>query len=145
VPLVFLLPKTLKWFGSPIVWLWAYLMKVMILSVPDEGYGFECTWWRLWLWAYLMKVMTLSIPDEGYDFERTWWRLWLWAYLMKVMTLSVPDEGYDFERTWWRLFQNRTERIKLISTFLLFSFIFESVDFFSSVAICYFPESMDER
>jgi hypothetical protein len=65
------------------------------LSVPDEGYDFERTWWRLWLWAYLMKVMTLSIPDEGYDFERTWWRLWLWAYLMKVMTLSVPDEGYS--------------------------------------------------
>ena len=42
-----------------------------------------------------MKVMALSVPDEGYDFERTWWRLWLWAYLMKVMTLSVPDEGYS--------------------------------------------------
>jgi hypothetical protein len=72
-----------------------WVSNCLTLSVPDEGYDFERTWWRLWLWAYLMKVMTLSVPDEGYDFERTWWRLWLWAYLMKVMTLSVPDEGYS--------------------------------------------------
>ena len=70
---------SLKLFGFPVLWFWAYLMKV-ILSVPDEGY-FECTWRRLF-WAYLMKVI-LSVPDEGY-FERPWWRLF-WAYLMKVI------------------------------------------------------------
>ena len=36
---------SLKLFGFPVLWFWAYLMKV-ILSVPDEGYS-ECTWWRL--------------------------------------------------------------------------------------------------
>jgi hypothetical protein len=91
-----ILTRTFDILALMIIWLWAYLMKV-ILSVPDEGY-FERTWWRLF-WAYLMKVI-LSVPDEGY-FERTLWRFF-WAYLMKVI-LSVPDEGY-FERTWWRLF-----------------------------------------
>jgi hypothetical protein len=42
-PLVFLLPKTFKYFG------------------------FERTWWRLFRWVYLMKVIPLSVPDEGYS------------------------------------------------------------------------------
>jgi hypothetical protein len=50
------------------------------------------TWWRLFLWAYLMKVIPLSVLDECYSFERTWWRLLLWAYLMQVIPLNVLDE-----------------------------------------------------
>jgi hypothetical protein len=86
----FLAPKNFQ-----IFWLWAYLMKVILLSVPDEGYSVERTWWRLFRWAYLMKVIPLSVPDEGYSVERTWWRLFRWAYLMKVIPLSIPDEGYS--------------------------------------------------
>jgi hypothetical protein len=75
----------------PILWLWAYLMKVIQaertwwrlfrLSVPDEGYSG---------WAYLMKVIQA---------ERTWWRLF---------RLSVPDEGYS---------RNLSCALNLISTF----------------------------
>ena len=74
-------------FGFPIFRFWAYLMKV----IPETCRDFERTWWRLfqkrvmilsvpdegyyrnvsWFWAYLMKV----IPETRRDFERTWWRL----------------------------------------------------------------------
>jgi hypothetical protein len=57
-----------------------------------------------------MKVITLRVPDEGYYFTRTWWRLLLYAYLMKVIILRVPDEGYYFKRTWWRLFSTHVVR-----------------------------------
>jgi hypothetical protein len=37
-------------------------MKVIPLTVLDEGYSFE---------RYLMKVIPLGVLDEGYSFERT--------------------------------------------------------------------------
>jgi hypothetical protein len=96
--------KTLyKSFDFPILWIWAYLMTVITLGVPDDGYYSGRTWWRLLLWAYLMTVITLGVPDDGYYSERTWWRLLLWAYLMTVITLGVPDDGYYSGHTWWRL------------------------------------------
>jgi hypothetical protein len=115
-----------------------WVSNCLTLSVPDEGYDFERTWWRLWLWVYLMKVMTLSVPDEGYVFERTWWRVWLWAYLMKVMTLSVPDEGYDFEHTWWRLWL-WAYLMKVIQKWVIYTtFIYHLLRFYGCLTLFFY-------
>jgi hypothetical protein len=47
-----------------------------------------------------MKVITMSITDEGCYNEHSWWRLLQWAFLMKVITMSIPDEGYYNEHSW---------------------------------------------
>ena len=132
-PFAFLLPTIFELFGFPIVWLCAYLMKVIpetyLMKVIPETYLMkvipetcsERTWWRLFL------KHVVSVPDEGYSWnvscERTWWRLFLkpvmsvpdegyswnvmWAYLMKVIPetylMKVIPETCC-ERTWWRLF-----------------------------------------
>jgi len=76
-----------KLFGFPIFRFSAYLMKV----IPEMCHDFQRTWWRL----FQKRVMIFSVPDEGYsrnvswfsaylmkvipemchDFQRTWWRL----------------------------------------------------------------------
>ena len=132
-PFAFLLPTIFELFGFPIVWLCAYLMKVIPetylmkvipetcpVSVADEGYSWNVscgrTWWRLFL-KHVVSVpnedYSWNVPDEGYSWnascERTWWRLFL------KHVVSVPDEGYSWdvscERTWWGLFLKRVVRV----------------------------------
>jgi hypothetical protein len=56
-----------RFFGFPIFWLWAYLMKVFWLSY----------------------LLTMSVPDEGllaslsFDYERTWWRFFI-KYIVRT-------------------------------------------------------------
>jgi hypothetical protein len=102
-------------YGSPIFWLWEYLLKV----IPET--------YTIWL-SYLLAMRVL---DQGYsrnlynrallsfDYESTWSRLfqrliqygspifWLWEYLIKVipetytiglfylLTMRVLDQGYS--------------------------------------------------
>ena len=83
------LSKAYKLFGFPILLLWVY-MKLITLSVPDEAYYFECTWWNLLLWVYLMELITLSVPDEAYYFECTWWSLF------KKHAMHTKSDSYVF-------------------------------------------------
>ena len=76
-PLAYLFQQTFKLFGFPILWLWAYLMKV----IPETCH---MTWWRLF-------QRHVTWPDEGYSRDMS-------HDLMKV----IPETCH---MTWRRLFQ----------------------------------------
>ena len=91
-PFAFLLPTIFELFGFPIVWLCAYLMKVIpetyLMKVIPETCC-ERTWWRLFLKS------VVSVPDEGFS----------WNVPDGGYSWNVPDEGYSWNMLWTYLME----------------------------------------
>jgi predicted protein tyrosine phosphatase len=90
-------------------------MELITLSVPDEAYYFECTWWSLFK-KHAKGQTNITANEKGQTNitanEKGQTNITANEKGQKDITLSVPDEAYYFECTWWSLFKKHAMHTK---------------------------------